>query len=153
VWFKTEKERNHTKEQAMTTRIMWIDTARDEELREFIERGMIPAGIPIDELGESNSCMLIQTVRSIYLFLGSTPADPRGQLVGGKLGEAPVSAFLIGGISTSNAETEDPTALTTGARAVFHIQTTGGCKRIVTSPILKLVHTQIRPHESLGTVH
>jgi hypothetical protein len=35
----------------------------------------------------------------------------------------------------------------------FHILTNGGCKRIVTSPIVKLVHTQIHPHESLGTVH
>ena len=138
----------------MTTRIMWIDPALDEELRDFIERGLIPGGIPMDELGESNSCTLIQTVRSIYLFLGSTPADPRGLLVGGKLGESPISAILVGGIATSNSETQYPTALTTGARAVFHIHTNGGgCKRIVTSPILKIVHTQIHPHESLGTVH
>jgi hypothetical protein len=137
----------------MTTRIMWIDSALDEELRDFIERGLINAGIPIDELGESNSCTLIQTVRSIYLFLGSTPADPRGLLVGGKLGESPISAFLVGGIATTNSETQHPTALTTGARAVFHIHTNGGCKRIVTSPIVKLVHTQVHPHESLGTVH
>ena len=137
----------------MTTRIMWIDPALDEELRELMDRGMIPAGIPVDELGKSNSCTLIQTARSIYLFLESTPADPRGLLVGGKLGESPISAFLVGAISTSNSDTEHPTALTTGSRAVFHILTNGGCKRIVTSPILKLVHTQLHPHESLGTVH
>ena len=137
----------------MTTRIMWIDPALDEELREFIDRGLIPDGIPIDELGEANSCTLIQTVRSIYLFLGSTPADPRGLLVGGKLGESPISALLVGAISTSNSDTEHPTALTTGSRAVFHIHTNRGCKRIVTSPILKLVHTQVHPQEALGTVH
>jgi len=136
----------------MTTRIMWV-SAFDEELREVIERGMIFPGIPVDELGESNSCTLIQTVRSIYLFLGSTPADPRGLLVGGRLGESPISALLVGAIATSNVETEEPTALTTGARAVFHIHANGHHKRIVTSPIIKLVHTHIRPHESLGTVH
>ena len=71
----------------MTTRIMSIDSARDEERRELVEREMILAGIPIDELEESNGCLLIQTVRSIYLFLRSTPADPRGLLVGGLVGE------------------------------------------------------------------
>jgi hypothetical protein len=137
----------------MTTRVMWVDSMFDAELRTELDRGMMPDGIPIDVMGESNSCTLIQTAHSIYLFLGSTPADPRGLLVGGALGECPISAFLVGAISTSNSDAEYPTSLKAGSRAVFHILTNGYCKRVVTSPIVRLVHTHVRPKESLGTLH
>lgn len=137
----------------MTTRIMWIDSTLDAELRSDLDRGMIPDGFPVDEMGEAKSCTLIQTTHSIYLFLGSTPADPRGLLVGGVVGECLTDAFLAGAISTSNGELEYPTSLVTGSRAVFHILSNGGCKRVVTSPIVKLVHTHVHCGKSLGTVH
>ena len=137
----------------MTTRIMWLDSMLDAQLRMGLDPGMLPDGIPVDDVGEANSCTLIQTVHSIYLFLGSTPADARGLLVGGALGECPISAFLVGAIATSNSEHESPTSLKTGSRAVFHILSNGFCKRVVTSPIVRLVHTHVRSRDSLGTVH
>jgi hypothetical protein len=137
----------------MTTRIMWIDSTLDAQLRVDLDRGMIPTAIPEDDMGEAKSCTLIQTAHSIYLFLGSTPADPRGLLVGGVVGECPTDAFLVGAISTSNSELEYPTSLATGSRAVFHILSNRGCRRVVTSPIVKLVYTHVHGCESLGTVH
>ena len=49
----------------MTTRIMWIDSTLDAELRSDLDRGMIPDGLPVDDLGEATSCTLIQTAHSI----------------------------------------------------------------------------------------
>jgi hypothetical protein len=138
----------------MTTRIMWVDSMLDAQLlMSGLDHGFVVDGIPVDDTSGAKSCMLIQTAHSLYLFLGSTPADPRGLLVGGVFGEKPIEAFLVGAISTSNSESEYPTSLTAGSRAVFHILSNGEYRRVVTSPIVKLIHTHVRSSESLGTVH
>ena len=137
----------------MTTRVLWVDVALDPELLLQLDRGVAIDGLPLGDLDESNSCMLIQTEHSLYLFLGSTPADPRGLLLGGVFGESPTDAFLVGAISTSNVETESPTSLTAGSRAVFHVLSDNSFKRVVTSTIVRLVHTHVASRDSLATVH
>ena len=138
----------------MTTRIMWVDAMLEAELlTSGLDRGTVLDGIPVDDGSAVKSCMVIRTAHSLYLFLGSTPADPRGLLVGGVFGEKPIEAFLVGAISTTNSESEYPTTLTEGSRAVFHVPSESEYRRVVTSPIVKLVHTHVRSGDTLNTVH
>jgi hypothetical protein len=136
----------------MITRITGVDSLAAELVAE-LDREMIPNSMPVDDTGDGKSCLLIQTAHSVYLFLGSTAADPRGQLAGGVFGEFPIGALLVGAISTSNSKSESRTALTAGSRAVFHIESDGVWRRVVTSPIVKLVHTHLESADSLRTIH
>jgi hypothetical protein len=136
----------------MTTRITGVDSLA-AELMDELDREMIPNTVPVDDAGNAKSCLLIQTAHNVYVFVGNAPADNRGLLAGGVFGESPIGAVLVGAIATSNGKSESRTALTAGSRAVFHIESDGTWRRMVTSTIVKLVHTQVYSPESLRMIH
>jgi hypothetical protein len=95
-----------------------------------------------DSTSES-TCTLIQTANSSYLFLMTAPSERLGLLVGGALGECPASAILVGAMPGAAGISESQPCLRTGSRAVFDIASDGGYKRLVTSPVVNLVHAQV----------
>jgi hypothetical protein len=88
------------------------------------------------------ACTLIQTANSSYLFFMTAPDERRGLLVGGPLGESPANAIFVGAMPNANAA-EDVSSIRQGSRAVFDIAFEGGFKRVITSPVVKVVRTQI----------
>jgi hypothetical protein len=99
--------------------------------------------VNLDSTGGS-TCTLIQTANSSYLFLMTAPAERLGLLVGGVLGECPASAILVGATPDAAGLPGNQACLRTGSRAVFDIASEAGYKRLVTSPVVKLVHAQLR---------
>jgi hypothetical protein len=141
------------KDETVNTQITWLDSALDEaRLKAELELSCAPDGPSFEPAGEPN-CTLIQTTKSIYLFLRITPVDRRGLLVGGALGECPATAVLVGAIPEVNDASEYPSCLKTGSRAVFIIESDRSCKRVVTSSIVSLSHARVHSRATLATIH
>jgi hypothetical protein len=137
------------KEKIMTT-VISLGSMLDEEWKIELEAARILDRAAVDIAGRSN-CTLIQTAHSTYLFLENTPAEPSGLLVGGAVGECPTTAYLIGSMSSATGEAEYPTCLRAGERAIFQVVIEGVCKRVITSPVVNVVHGQVRAGESHAT--
>lgn len=95
--------------------------------------------IPFDELDDSD-LLLIQTEHSMYSFSIADSALRRGLLMGGQMGDAGITALLIG---IDGAETGSPTIygskLFVGSHAVFVVSARGGIPtKMVTSEIKSL---------------
>ncbi len=133
----------------MTT-VISLGSMLDDEWKMELEASRILDRAGVDFAGRSN-CMLIQTAHSIYLFLEHTPAEPSGLLVGGAVGESPTSAYLVGSIDSATGESDYPTCLRAGERAIFQIVTKGVCKRVITSPVVNVVHGHVRAGEMQAT--
>jgi hypothetical protein len=104
-----------------------------------------------DPLSQPN-CTLIQTANSFYLFRVTIPAERRGVLAGGALGEGPVNARLVGALPGDN-DPGDCASLTVGGRAVFLVERNGACKYVITSPIARLAHSPVRFQSELAMSH
>jgi hypothetical protein len=135
----------------MTTQITSLDSMLDDApLRTELEASPIADGMAVDPVSHANR-MLIQTANSIYLFVVTVPAERRGLLVGGTLGECPASPQLVGAITEATGASADASCLRTGSRAVFTVESDGVCKRVITSGVVRLAHAQIRSGESPTT--
>jgi len=136
----------------MSTRITSFESVRDiEDLRDLDtpQSGYGTACDPVTQAG----CTLIQTANSFYLFRVTAPYIRSGLLVGGVIGECPVSALLVGTLPDGDhAGTRDST-LRIGARAVFVVERNGIWKGIITSRIMRLAHSPIRHREQMATSH
>jgi hypothetical protein len=126
----------------MTT-VISLGSMLDDEWKMELEASRIFDRASVDFAGRSN-CTLIQTAHSIYLFLEHTPAEPSGLLVGGAVGENPTPAYLVGSMDLATGEADYPTCLRAGERAIFQIMSHGVCKRVITSPVVNVVHGQVR---------
>jgi hypothetical protein len=130
----------------MTT-ITSLGSMLDDEWKMELEASRILDRAGVDFAGRSN-CTLIQTAHSIYLFLEHTPAERSGLLVGGAVGENPTAAYLVGSMDLATGEADYPTCLRAGERAIFQIMSQGVCKRVTTSPVVNVVHRQVRATQS-----
>ena len=131
----------------MTTTITSLGSMLDDEWKIELETLRILDRAGVDFAGRSN-CTLIQTAHSIYLFLEHTPAERSGLLVGGAVGERPTAAYLVGSMDLATGEADYPTCLRAGERAIFQIMSQGVCKRIITSPVVSVVHRQVGATQS-----
>jgi len=131
----------------MTTTITSLGSMLDDEWKIELETLRILDRAGVDFAGRSN-CTLIQTAHSIYLFLEHTPAERSGLLVGGAVGERPTAAYLVGSMDLATGEADYPTCLRTGERAIFQIMSQGVSKRIITSPVVSVVHRQVGATQS-----
>ena len=86
--------------------------------------------------------VLIQTANSIYRFTLSDPAQRRGRLSGGVLGEQDVNAIFLGGIAARTSQLNNAASLSLGNRALFVIEQETGVRRMVTSSITRLAHAK-----------
>jgi hypothetical protein len=134
----------------MTTTIKSLGSMLDDEWKMELETLRILDRAGVDFAGRSD-CTLIQTEHSIYLFLEHTAAERSGLLVGGAVGEKPTAAYLVGSMDLATGEADYPTCLRAGERAVFQIMSQGVCKRIITSPVVNVVHRQVRATQSNAT--
>jgi hypothetical protein len=138
------------KENIMATTIKSLGSMLDDEWKMELETLRILDRAGVDFAGRSD-CTLIQTEHSIYLFLEHTPAERSGLLVGGAVGEKPTAAYLVGSMDLATGEADYPTCLRAGERAIFQIMSQGVCKRIITSPVVNVVHRQVRATQSNAT--
>ena len=134
----------------MTTTVTSLGSMLDDEWKMELETLTILDRAGVDFAGRSN-CTLIQTAHSIYLFLEHTPAERSGLLVGGAVGEKPTAAYLVGSMDLATGEADYPTCLRAGERAIFQIMSQGVCKRIITSPVVNVVHRQVRATQANTT--
>ena len=134
----------------MATTIKSLGSMLDDEWKMELETLRILDRAGVDFAGRSD-CTLIQTEHSIYLFLEHTPAERSGLLVGGAVGERPTAAYLVGSMDLATGEADYPTCLRTGERAIFQIMSQGVCKRIITSPVVSVVHRQVGATQSNAT--
>ena len=134
----------------MATTIKSLGSMLDDEWKMELETLRILDRAGVDFAGRSD-CTLIQTEHSIYLFLEHTPAERSGLLVGGAVGENPTAAYLVGSMDLATGEIDYPTCLRAGERAIFQIMSQGVCKRIITSPVVNVVHRQVRATQSNAT--
>ena len=134
----------------MTTTVMSLGSMLDDEWKMELETLKILDRAGVDFAGRSN-CTLIQTAHSIYLFLEHSPAERSGLLVGGAVGENPTAAYLVGSMDLATGEADYPTCLRVGERAMFQIMSQGVCKRIITSPVVNVVHRHVRATQSNPT--
>lgn len=86
--------------------------------------------------------VLIQTANSLYRFTLSDPAQRRGRLSGGVLGDQDVNAIFLGGIVAKTSFLNNTNSLSLGSRALFVIEQESGVRRMVTSSITRLAHSQ-----------
>jgi hypothetical protein len=89
----------------------------------------------------------IRTKKSEYRFLVTDPELYRGILTGGRLGQQPHDAFLVGAIFPHDGGNSDSKKLVTGARAFFYLNGKHGLDCLTTSVITGL---GCRSNEFLG---
>jgi len=88
---------------------------------------------------EASDEVLIRTKNSTYHFSIDNPAERRGRLAGGRLGDAARQAVLIESfVDEGGGMWGDVSGLKVGARALFYLQTPAGIERVVTSEITGL---------------
>jgi hypothetical protein len=88
-------------------------------------------------------CLLIKTANSTYAFLITDPVSRRGILMGGALGASHAASVLLGAeIGKSGDLPGLLSELCDGSRAIFFAAAPDGVKRLITSPITKLVLTR-----------
>jgi hypothetical protein len=91
---------------------------------------------------------LIETERSTYLFLVTSPAERLGLLVGGAVGECPTSAVFRGAIADEDGASRYGSQLETTWRMVFEIKADDRLRQLITSRILNVVQAPIFSHQS-----
>ncbi|MEW6208938.1 MAG: hypothetical protein AB1631_11270 [Acidobacteriota bacterium] len=88
---------------------------------------------------EAGQTIGIETLNSSYRFLLIDPANGKGLLSGGSLGEGRHLAFLTGSIGDKRDPLGiDSRRLRTGARALFYLETNQGTKSLTLSKIVRL---------------
>ena len=136
----------------MGTRITPFESMLDfEQLNGELDALRGVDAIACDPLSQA-SCMLIETANSFYLFRVTAPHARRGLLAGGVLGEAPVSALLVGALADGN-EGCGGSVLSVGVRAVFVVEKNGSWKSIITSRIARLAYSPAHAYEPLAASH
>lgn len=95
-----------------------------------------PKAIAFDDLSRADR-ISVDTKKSNYQFSVLDPAERKGILTGGWLGDETVEAFLSGTMSDDNSDFSS-TGLKTGGRAVFFIETDSHIHRVITSLITDL---------------
>jgi hypothetical protein len=108
-------------------------------------------GVDLDSPGDS-TCTLIETANSTYLFLPAARGERRGLLVGGAVGESPATAIFVGRTDAAGAAGHQK-YLRTGYPAVFDLAVKGGYKRLVTSPVVRLMQIQVGSGEPPPSHH
>lgn len=106
----------------------------------------------LDAVSHRN-CTLIQTVNSFYLFLLTDPAERRGLLVGGALGEGPASAVVLGAIWQSGGPRLHQSDMNAGLRAVFLVESAGRWKHLITSRVVSFAHAPVHAREPRAVAH
>ena len=105
--------------------------------------------IGLDELGEGDM-LLIQTANSVYSFILTDLRHHGGLLMGGRLGEASATAWLVGAQAHDNDNGGvHESHLGDGLHAVFLVASGGDSRRLVTSAIKRLTHLRL-PGEPSG---
>jgi hypothetical protein len=87
--------------------------------------------------------IMIRTQNSEYRFSVVDPAERKGVLTGGSLGDQHRNAVLVGVLSGgANSFASDTAGLKTGARALFYLTARNGVERLITSIITSLKRTK-----------
>jgi hypothetical protein len=136
----------------MDTRIMPMASMQDDIVTNEFDELAIRDDAALEAVRHAN-CTLIQTTNSFYLFLLTDPAERRGLLVGGALGECPTSAVLLGAIRFATDFDEYPATLNTGLRAVFLVELAGLWKHVITSPVVSLAHAPVHTRMLRAVTH
>lgn len=88
---------------------------------------------------ESGQTIQIETLNSRYLFLLIDPANGKGLLSGGSLGDEHYLAFLTGVLGDDRDRLAiDSRRLKTRAHALFYLETRQGTKSLMLSKIVRL---------------
>ncbi len=88
---------------------------------------------------EPGQTIQIETINSRYLFLLIDPANGKGLLSGGSLGDERYLAFLTGVLGDEREGFAiDSRRLRTRARALFYMETRQGTKSLMLSKIVRL---------------
>jgi len=99
--------------------------------------------ISLDELGEGD-VLLIQTANSVYSFILTDLRQRCGLLMGGRLGEASATAWLVGAQAHSKDDAElQESHLASGLHAIFLIAGGSDSRRLLTSAIKRLTHLKV----------
>src|ERR1700730_3455630 len=80
----------------------------------------------------------IRTKKSEYRFLVTDPELYRGILTGGRLGQQPHDAFLVGAIFPHDGDISDSKKLVAGSRVLFYLNGKHGLDCLTTSVITEL---------------
>lgn len=105
--------------------------------------------IDLAELGEGDM-LLIQTANSVYSFILTDLRQHGGLLMGGRLGEASATAWLVGAQAHASDDGGAPQShLADGLHAIFLVASGSDSRRLVTSAIKRLTHLKV-PVESSG---
>jgi len=87
--------------------------------------------------------ILIRTQNSEYRFSMTDPAERRGSLSGGSLGNHVRDAVLVGSLANNNNLPSDSLELKVGRRALFFLKARYGVERLVTSIITDIKRTRL----------
>jgi|SRR5581483_6520376 len=108
--------------------------------------------IGLDELSVGD-LLLIQTANSVYSFILTDEGPPSGLLMGGRLGEASATAWLVGAQEDSGDDGgTGESYLADGLRAVFLVAAGRNSRRLVTSAITRLTHLKVPAGSSAGSL-
>ena len=109
----------------------------------------VNSAITFDEI-KANDKVLIRTRNSEYRFSVIDPANHKGMLTGGTVGDEPREAFLIESLGRGeDGGLKDFRGLKTGARALFYLSSAGHIERVTTSKIDSLVLVKAGDRPSL----
>jgi hypothetical protein len=99
--------------------------------------------IRLDELGEGDM-LLIQTANSVYSFILTDLGQHGGLLMGGRLGDASATAWLVGAQEQANDDGDvQESYLGDGLHAVFLVADGSDSRRLVTSAIKRLTYLKV----------
>src|SRR5262245_37208048 len=99
--------------------------------------------VALDSL-RADDCLLVTTANATYSFLVVDPGKHRGILTGGVLGSKSVSAILLGAeVIKSGQVSALFSKVCEGSRAIFFVAAAECVQQLVTSTIIRLVHTRI----------
>jgi hypothetical protein len=94
----------------------------------------------------SQEILSLETANNVYRFCITDAPNFAGILSGGIFGECSTKASFLSAVSSQeDYQTEDFGKVKIGSRAIFVYQTAKGIHHLVTSPIIKLVHSTETP--------
>jgi hypothetical protein len=100
--------------------------------------------IALADLDEGD-LLLLQTANSVYSFSLTDVAAKGGTLMGGRLGEASATAWLVGTKAKADGDDIEERPLAPGRHAVFMVATEDEPRRLITSAIKRITHIKA-PH-------
>jgi hypothetical protein len=96
--------------------------------------------VELEKMGPDDQ-VLIKTNNSEYKFSVVDPAERRGTLTGGSLGDQRRDAVLVGTLTgKSDQPVSDTLAVKEGVRALFYMAARNGIERLITSVITDIVY-------------